>query len=131
MKKSIQTQVAEWGAKAFSPGRYNNIVGRGDRFLEEVLELLQANGYPRERIPVLVDYTYGRPVGEPAQEVGGTVLTLAAYCNVIGVDMEAEAQREIDRVNQPEVLAKIQAKQALKDAINFDTPLPGNAGACL
>ena len=40
--------------------------------LEEVFELLQSGGYDPARVLELRDYTWGRPKGEPAQEVGGS-----------------------------------------------------------
>ncbi|MFC9273549.1 hypothetical protein ACFTXJ_38105, partial [Streptomyces zhihengii] len=97
--------------------------------LEEVLELLQAHGYDKARVATLVDYVFGRPVGEPAQEVGGVMVTLAGYCWVAGLDMHVAGDAEMTRINQSEVMAKIRAKQEAKNALHFDTPLPGNAAA--
>ncbi|KOA98625.1 hypothetical protein AE929_09535 [Xanthomonas arboricola] len=115
--------------ECFLPSLYSNMTERGDRLLEEVLELLQSHGYDRTRVATLVDYVYGRPVGEPAQEVGGVMVTLAGYCWVAGLDMHAEGARELERITQPEVMAKIRRKQEAKNALNFDTPLPGQATA--
>lgn len=111
--------------KCFSPEVCHDVTERGDRFLEEVLELLQANGYARERVATLVDYVYGRPVGEPRQEVGGVMVTLGAYCWIIGLDMHEAGQIELDRINRPEIIKKIRKKQEAKKALHFDTPLPG------
>ncbi|MBN5032628.1 hypothetical protein JY448_03105 [Stenotrophomonas maltophilia] len=123
--RSFQAGVAEWMGRCFLPSLYSNMTERGDRLLEEVLELLQAHGYDRARVPTLVDYVFGRPVGEPAQEVGGVMVTLAGYCWVAGLDMHAAGDAELARINQPEVMAKIRAKQEAKNALHFDTPLPG------
>lgn len=81
---------------------------RGDRFLEESLELLQSGGYPKERIQSLIDYVYNRPIGEPAQEVGGVMVCLAAYCTAHSIDMSEAAHTEIDRIwkKMPEIRAK-------------------------
>lgn len=127
--QSFQAGVSEWMDKCFLPSLYSNMTERGDRLLEEVLELLQAHGYDKARVPTLVDYVFGRPVGEPAQEVGGVMVTLAGYCWVAGLDMHAAGDAELDRITQPEVMAKIRGKQEAKNALHFDTPLPGNAGA--
>lgn len=127
----FQTDVAEWMGRCFLPSLYSNMTERGDRLLEEVLELLQAHGYDKARVPTLVDYVFGRPVGEPAQEVGGVMVTLAGYCWVAGLDMHAAGDAELARISQPEVMAKIRAKQEAKNALHFDTPLPGNAGAAV
>lgn len=129
--QTFQAHVAEWMGQCFLPSLYSNMTERGDRLLEEVLELLQAHGYDKARIPTLVDYVFGRPVGDPAQEVGGVMVTLAGYCWVAGLDMHADGQAELDRINQPDVMARIRAKQEAKNALHFDTPLPGNAGAAV
>ncbi|MBH1830962.1 hypothetical protein I5W42_05725 [Stenotrophomonas maltophilia] len=126
---TFQAGVAEWMGQCFLPSLYSNMTERGDRLLEEVLELLQAHGYDRARVPTLVDYVFGRPVGEPVQEVGGVMVTLAGYCWVAGLDMHAAGDAELARISQPEVMAKIRAKQEAKNALHFDTPLPGNADA--
>ncbi|WP_065428062.1 hypothetical protein [Stenotrophomonas maltophilia] len=127
--KTFQVGVAEWMGQCFLPSLYSNMTERGDRLLEEVLELLQAHGYDRARVPTLVDYVFGRPVGEPAQEVGGVMVTLAGYCWVAGLDMHAAGDAELARINQPDVMAKIRAKQEAKNALHFDTPLPGDPAA--
>ncbi|MBH1672532.1 hypothetical protein I5U90_05690 [Stenotrophomonas maltophilia] len=127
--QAFQAGVAEWMGQCFLPSLYSNMTERGDRLLEEVLELLQAHGYDKARVPTLVDYVFGRPVGDPAQEVGGVMVTLAGYCWVAGLDMHAAGDAELARINHPEVMAKIRAKQEAKNALHFDTPLPGNAAA--
>ncbi|WP_311238280.1 MULTISPECIES: hypothetical protein [unclassified Xanthomonas] len=125
---AFQAGVSTWMGECFLPSLYADMTERGDRLLEEVLELLQSNGYDQTRVATLVDYVYGRPVGEPAQEVGGVMVTLAGYCMVAGLDMHAEGARELVRIMQPEVMTKIRRKQEAKNALHFDTPLPGNAG---
>lgn len=124
---TFQGDVATWMDQCFPPSLSSNMTERGDRLLEEVLELLQAHGYDSARVPILVNYVFGRPVGEPAQEVGGVMITLAAYCSVAGLTMQADGLAELDRINQPEVMARIREKQEAKNALHFDTPLPGNA----
>jgi hypothetical protein len=126
---SFQTRVSDWMAQAFVPSLYGNMTERGDRLLEEVLELLQATGYDLSRVATLADYVYDRPAGEPAQEVGGVMVTLAGFCWVAGLAMHANGETELARINQPEVMAKIRAKQEAKNALHFDTPLPGSAAA--
>lgn len=125
--QTFQAGVSEWMGQCFLPSLYSNMTERGDRLLEEVLELLQAHGYDQGRVGTLVDYVFGRPVGEPAQEVGGVMVTLAGYCWVAGLDMHAAGDAELRRITQPEVMAKIRRKQEAKNALHFDTPLPGDA----
>ena len=127
--QTFQAGVSEWMGQCFLPSLYSNMTERGDRLLEEVLELLQAHGYGQGRIATLVDYVFGRPVGEPAQEVGGVMVTLAGYCWVADLDMHAAGDAELRRIKQPEVMDKIRRKQEAKNALHFDTPLPGEATA--
>lgn len=124
---SFQERVSDWMDQCFLPSLYSNMTERGDRLLEEALELLQSKGYDRNRVATLVDYVYGRPAGEPSQEVGGVMVTLAGFCWIAGLDMHADGERELARITQPEVMAKIRAKQEAKNALHFDTPLPAAA----
>lgn len=124
---SFQAGVAAWMDKCFIHSLYSDMTERGDRLLEEVLELLQSKGYDRRRVGTLVDYVYSRPVGDPGQEVGGVMITLAGFCHIAGLDMANEGNTELARITQPEVMAKIRAKQEAKNALHFDTPLPGHA----
>ena len=120
---AFQDRVWGWLGRCFTREVVENITERCDRALEEHLELLQSLGYDRDRIPALVDYVYGRPPGEPVQEVGGVMVTLAALCSVVGVDVEIAAEEEIDRISKPEVMLRIREKQASKRDIH--SPLPG------
>jgi hypothetical protein len=87
-------------------------VERNHRFLEEALELVQALGCSREDCLQLVAYVYGRPVGEPSQEAGGVMVTLAALCLASGLDMDEAAETELARVWTK--IDVIRAKQAAK-----------------
>lgn len=125
---SFQSRVGDWMRRCFERSLYGQMIERGDRLAEEVIELLQAHHYPRERLATLIEYVYNRPIGEPEQEVGGVMITLSGFCHVAGHDMMACGERELARINTPEVMAKIRAKQKAKNALHFDTPLPGAAG---
>lgn len=126
---SFQARVSTWMEQCFLPSLYSNMTERGDRLLEEVLELLQSKGYDPTRVGTLVNYVWNRPMGEPSQEVGGVMVTLAGYCWIAGLDMHECGDTELARINRPEVMAKIRAKQEAKNALHFDTPLPGLAAA--
>lgn len=124
---AFQPRVAVWMQETFGPEVSADFTERGFRFGEEAIELLQANGTTKEDVLKLVDYVYGRPIGELRQEVGGTMVTLAALCQAREIDLMAEANTEQSRVESPEIRAKIQAKQADKRARMIATPLPGCA----
>lgn len=109
---AFQQRVAPWMDVCFGPEISGDRLERGDRFLEEALELLQSGGYPRERIAALTDYVFDRPQGEINQEVGGVMVTLAAYCLAFGLDMHAAGETELARIWTK--VEKIRAKQAAK-----------------
>lgn len=111
---TYQARVKGWLLECFGPVIAGDLVERGDRFIEEALELLQSADYPPERVAALTAYVWGRPKGEPSQEVGGVMVTLAAYCWAHGLDLDASAETELARILQPEVREKIKAKQAAK-----------------
>ena len=77
----------------------------------------------RELAHQLVDYTYGRPVGEARQEVGGVVTTLSALCSAQGIDMHDAAEAELARIWTK--IDVIRAKQAAKPK---HSPLPMAGG---
>jgi NTP pyrophosphatase (non-canonical NTP hydrolase) len=109
---AFQSHVDAWMDACFGAEIKADVLERCDRFLEEALEFVQAAGYSPERANALVGYTFGRPVGEINQEVGGVMVTLAAMCNTIGVDIGAAAEGELERVWTK--IDKIRAKQAAK-----------------
>lgn len=111
-REPFQGRVRPWMLACFGEEVSNDKLERGDRLLEEVLELLQSGQYPKERVAALVGYVWSRPEGEPAQEVGGVMVTLAAYCLAHGIDMHSAAETELARIWTK--VEKIRAKQAAK-----------------
>lgn len=104
-------------AQALAAGREE----RNHRFLEEALELVQACGCTAEEARQLVEYVFARPVGERDQEVGGVRVTLAALCQAWNLDIQECGETELARIEQPDIMAKIRAKQAAKPQFS---PLP-------
>jgi hypothetical protein len=90
------------------------------RFLEEALELVQSLGCTASEAHQLVDYVFGRPVGDPFQELGGTMVTLSALASCHDIDLEEAAETELARAWT--VIEAIRAKQATKPK---HSPLPG------
>lgn len=109
---NFQKRVWNWMLHTFHQEERENITVRCDRFLEEALELLQSLDYPVERIDKLRDYVYSRPKGVPMQELGGTMITLAALCGPTGMEMDLAADIELSRCWTN--MEKIRAKQAMK-----------------
>jgi hypothetical protein len=111
---SFQQAVRIWVRKCLGARMASDGAQRNHRFLEEALELVQSLNCTASEAHQLVDYVFGRPVGEPAQEVGGTMVTLAALCDANDLNMCEDGWEELERVNQPAVIEKIRAKQATK-----------------
>ncbi len=111
---SFQSRVTNWVQTCFPATVWTDLIERGDRLLEEVFELLQSGKYPRERIRALEAYVYGREAGEQSQEVGGVMVTLAAYCAAFNINMHAAGECELTRISAADVMEKIRAKQAAK-----------------
>lgn len=131
---SYQQRVRAWVLECFGQTIADDMTERSFRFLEEALELGQSIGCTREQAAALVEYVYSRPVGQRGQEVGGVMVTLAALTSAAGIDLQAEAERELARVEAPEVVAKIRRKQASKRGVvshAAEAALPGEWSAPL
>jgi len=120
----FQTRVGAWLAVCFGASIARDKTERSHRFLEEAIELVQACGATAGEAHQLVDYVYGRPVGDRAQEIGGVMLTLAALCLAYGDDMFDAGEAELARVWMK--IDNIRAKQAAKPR---HSPLPGPSEA--
>lgn len=111
MNKSYQERVHEWAVACFAEDAAD-VTERNHRFLEEALELYQAVGASREEALALVDYVFGRPVGEAKKEIGGVALTLNSLASALGITVEGRAEEELLRVWQ--IIDKIKAKRATR-----------------
>lgn len=126
MTEDFQCRVSAWVLDCFGRGDSYNVEQRNWRFLEEALELVQSLGCHREAAHALVDYVFERPAGDPKQEVGGVLLTLAALCTVSRISANACGEDELARVWS--CIDRIRAKHASKP--DFSS-LPGVAPAGL
>lgn len=119
-RETFQNRVAPWMLACFGVEISADINERNHRFLEEALELVQSEGCTANEAHQLVDYVFGRDVGEPHQEVGGVMVTLAALCLATDLDMHRAGEDELARIW--EKVEQIRAKQAAKPK---HSPLPG------
>lgn len=94
---SYQQRVEKWLEACFPPSVRSDRAERTHRFLEEALELAQANGCSRDDTIALVDYVFGRPKGDPQQEVGGVMVTLAILCSASEIHMDKAGNDELAR----------------------------------
>lgn len=122
-RETFQHRVRPWLMECFGATIAGDKVERNHRFLEEAIELVQACGCTADESHKLVDYVYGRPVGEKSQEVGGVMVTLAALCLAQGLDMHKAGEIELSRITEPAMVERIREKQKRKPAMS---PLPGS-----
>lgn len=122
--ESFQQKVKSWVLVCFGKKIANDIPERNQRFFEEATELVQSTGLSKSECYQLVDYVYNRPVGETNQEVGGVMVTLAALCAALNINMDEAGNTEIERVQT--IKEKIRAKQAAKPRYS---PLPMETGS--
>lgn len=118
---TFQARGAAWLEECF--GESNDPLRkerRMHRFVEESIELAQALGCSKDDFLKLVDYVFGRAVGEPKQEVGGVMLTLVGVCVANGFDMMECGETELARV-----WTKVEAIRAKNARQVRGSPLPG------
>ena len=116
--RAFQVASHTWVLKCLGVEAAHDIRVRLHRFLEEALELVQSLGLTREEAHQLVDYVFGREIGEPRQELGGVLTTLGTLAAAAGLDMQDDGERELARVNQPEMMEKIARKHFAKPAFS-------------
>ncbi len=118
-REAFQARVLPWLMACFGEMIAGDREERNHRFLEESLELVQSLGCTASEAHQLVDYVYGRDIGEPAQEVGGVMVTLAALCLANEMDMHANGETELARI-----WTKVEAIRAKQAAKPKHSPLP-------
>jgi hypothetical protein len=113
-----QRTAAAWCARAFGDESLADRRKRALRLLEEAIELYQAEQGSQDQAGALVAHVFGKPAGEPAQEVGGVSLTLLSYCHAAGLDADGCEAAELARV-LAEPLQDFQARYARKTQAGF------------
>lgn len=123
MNENYQERVGNWLVECFGIEVAQDKTERCYRFTEESLELVQSLGISKGDVLRLVDYVFDRPIGEPHQEVGGTMVTLAALCYASDLNLETCAENEYQRILQK--IDKIRAKHFSKPK-DVLSPIRGN-----
>jgi hypothetical protein len=113
-RHSFQHRCRQWILRCFTEEIADDSVERNYRFFEEATELVQSLGMSAVECHRLVEYVYSRPIGDPQQESGGVSVTHAVLCCANGIDQAHEAEVELRRILQPEIMEKIRKKQAAK-----------------
>lgn len=83
-----QKRVAAERAKVFGPLDGRDIGNAVMRVVEEAVETAQALGLDRADVLVLVAHVYGKPAGDPANELGQTRLATMGLAAALHVDAE-------------------------------------------
>lgn len=117
---TYQHRVVEWLIDTFGEETEIDKEERGQRFIEEALEAVQAAGMPKKDVLMLVEYVYGRPAGDLFQEIGGVMVTAACMAWSHKHCMHTAGEVELSRIWSKQ--DAVRAKQATKPK---GSPLPG------
>lgn len=98
MNTNFQQQVNEWMQACFGAVLSKDKMERNHRFLEEALELVQSLGCTKSEAHQIVEYVFNRPMGEPCQELGGVMITLAALSTAASLNMFTCGEEELERI---------------------------------
>ncbi len=123
MSNALTRIATDWAIRCFGKEHVLNRAIRGLRTLEEAAELAQALGVPEDKAAKCIQTVYSRPVGDPEQEIGGVLQTLAVLCESMGVDRDELFERELRRclAKNPEHFRK---RNQEKLDLGLDTPIP-------
>lgn len=114
-----QRDAVEWAVKSFGFAHTNSVPQRAVRFLEEAIELYQAAGGDLDMAHKLLDFVFGRPVGDIGQELGGVGLTTLLLAAAAHRNADDEELREIQRVlSKP--TAEFTERNRLKNEAGFE-----------
>lgn len=97
-RETHQRLVVNWCIRCFGLEHTRNREQHAVRLLEEVLEACQSVRVSPEMAHKLIDYVYGRPVGQVYQELGGIGLTLLAFVDACDQSAAACEAQELMRV---------------------------------
>lgn len=111
-----QERAGAWVNSTFGERSLKDRGERARRVLEEAVELAQAAGLGRGDAEAVLADVYARQPGDVGQEVGGLMNTLGALCAGLDVDLAAQTEAEMVRVERPEIVGKCRRKNADKTA---------------
>lgn len=99
IRSPVNLLALSWARRAFGDDHVYNEKVRGLRIAEEAIELIQANGVPKEKALLLIEIVYAKPLGDAYQELGGVALTSSVYAAAkFNKDIEEVTRVELDRV---------------------------------
>lgn len=118
---TFQNRTSNWVEDTFGEQKAADLPKRCDRFLEEVLEFLQAVGYDQSAVDRAAEYVYSRKPGDPMQEAGGVRVTFASLCEQLGFDGDLAGEVELARIET--MVDDVRAKNILKPSFH-EVPSP-------
>lgn len=92
-----QQGIGAWARETFGEEDWTQRA-RAIRFIEEALELVQALGLDLPVVLRVAARVYEGPPGTVAQELGGTVVSLCALAEQVGMSLEEAGTEEFQRV---------------------------------
>jgi hypothetical protein len=93
----FQVWAGGWIKRCFGTEQFSNVQLRAFRAFEEFTELAQCAKMTEEQAHAIVKHVYGRPVGEPANEIAGSMIGVAGIAEAMGIDMQDALNHEIER----------------------------------
>lgn len=111
----FQDKVNQWLEDCFGVHFADHLPIRIQRFFEECVEQIHALKVPEEILHDIVEWVYKtKERGGISGEAGQVQVAHAALCYALGIDAHALGLKELERINDPELMAKIRDKHALK-----------------
>jgi NTP pyrophosphatase (non-canonical NTP hydrolase) len=89
--------ILEWAAATFGRIALHK-EERVLRFIEEAVELAQANDLPVDKLHAVVDYVYAKPKGDVTKEAGAVGTTLLALCELHNISADDAERNEAERI---------------------------------
>jgi len=94
-----QQRIGSWVVDVYGMASLLDLMERGYRCIEEVLELGQVLGVPPSMVSTIMNRVYKRPVGDLRQEVSGVVLTAMALAEAAGFRVDDVVADELHRIH--------------------------------
>lgn len=117
-----QANVLAWAVNSFGPIARNRDE-RAARLAEEAIEIAQAEGVSLDIVVRIATRVYSRPAGELWQELGGLGITMLAFAENAGLNVDTCTEREWRRVlsKTPEWWAKKHAEKVEAGTANLSS----------
>lgn len=116
---TAQHICTSWAKSCLGVACVNSKIERAKRLLEEAIEFAQCAGVNCGDCHKLLAQVYDKPVGEPAQEIAGILVTTLVAAETFGINAEAALRQELERINRPEIIIEIRAKHRQKKELGI------------